>query len=171
MSLARNCKIGLTHAMITKDALTASPPALPQTSSLSSHEVRSLTSRLTHAAEPVAEWRAEFSEWIAAIQELRQFEDAALFSLDKPAELQLRQHRHLLHLLMARGEALVLDLQRLPKLDEAERGKLTEQVDSFLAAQTASTKIPRGNRGFSARERIGNAARHFLHTVRDDYKN
>lgn len=119
--------------MIAKDALTDAPPVLAATCSLSSHEVRSLTSRLTHATDPVADWRAEFSEWITAIQELRQFEDASLFSPERPAAFHLRQHRHLLHLLMARGEALVLDLQRLPTLDGAEQSRLADQVDAFVA--------------------------------------
>ena len=133
MPLACNREVGLIHTMIAKDTLTDTAPAPASTLSLSSHEVRALTSRLTHATDPVADWRAEFAEWIAAIQELRQFEDASLITPDSPTALHLRQHRHLLHLLMARGEALVLDLQRLPSLDEADRGKLTGQVGAFVA--------------------------------------
>ena len=117
--------------MTGKPSVTTHP--LPESlSDIRSREIREITSRLAHPDDLIAEWKKEFDEWIRAFQEFREIERETLSNPAVPTPVHLRRHRHLLFLLMSKGEKLVLDLRAVEGLGSEEFDRQTEYVDAFL---------------------------------------
>ena len=116
--------------MILKDSPFWNGPVFQ--TGLSSCDIRAVTASMARPDDPLAGWRIEFDEWRKAIADQQQMEQERLFQAATPSAVALRQHRYLLFLLMARGEALVLALMEVSGIAEAERNKLIEHVDAAL---------------------------------------
>ena len=122
----------LIQAMIANDTLKTSAPHFSEVPDIRSKDIRGITSQLAHPQHPLANWKAEFAEWIKAFQDFREIEQTNLFDPATPSPYHLRQHRYLLFLLMSKGEKLVLDLTGITGLSDEERAMQTEYVDAFL---------------------------------------
>ncbi|PWU18082.1 MAG: hypothetical protein C5B50_09930 [Verrucomicrobia bacterium] len=89
---------------------------------------------MTHPDDPLAEWRFEFEEWRKAYVDFQQMEQDRFLRSEPPSDLQLREHRYVLFLLMSQGEQLGLTLLQSAEVEGAERNRLLGQLDGFLGS-------------------------------------
>lgn len=105
--------------------------------------------------------RARFAkilfQWDLAVRQFRKIEQRRLL-LQKPTEIDLKCHALCLHLLLAIGQALVLDAKRFPGAELEELGVKREEIEAYV--EELAQSLREWHHGFTqsevelARERL-----------------
>lgn len=102
------------------------------TFSQGSTNIRALIHRMSGREDPLAEWKSNLDEWIEEISVFREAENENFFQETEVNEISNRFHRLILHSLIAKGEALAIDLLTTEDGEAADKATQLEYVEAFI---------------------------------------